>query len=135
MATIVNLDELLPEDIVVTYRGKDYPLPGDIDVESVFRLFAIFTALTTQPIDGKPEEMMEQIKSRFGDVNAELLALFRERQPDLEKLPFGIAGTGAVIKLILGQLGLSISNTGDPTPPPRTAKKTTARRASNRKRM
>src|SRR5438105_2962391 len=37
-ARIVQLDDLVPDELVFNYRGTDYRLPGDIDTETTFRL-------------------------------------------------------------------------------------------------
>lgn len=123
MVQVVDLDELLPEDITVRVRGTGYQLPGDMDVEQVFRLFELYLALSKIESDD-PAAMFAEVKGRFGDINAELLDLFKIRQPDLEKLPFGIRGIGAMLRLVLEQLGLKITETDPPTPSPRPKRTT-----------
>ena len=107
MAQIVNLNELVPEDIVIRYGTppKDYRLPGDISVDSVFRLFAMFQALTATPVEGEGAALLADLKNRFGDIEAELLALFQIRDPKMTTLPFGIASLNQVLRIILASWG------------------------------
>lgn len=133
MPQIIDLNELVPEDIIIRYGSPpvDYRLPGDMDVEAVFRLFEMFRALSVT--EGDDDEVFDQLKGRFGDIRAELLKLFQVRDPSLVELPFGIRGTGALLRVILQQLGMSVSDE-DPRPasptraPSRTPKKPAARR-------
>lgn len=132
MPQIIDLNELVPEDIVIRYGTPpvDYKLPGDMDVESVFRLFEMYRALAVT--EGDDNEVFDQLKTRFGDIRAELLKLFQVRDPKLAELPFGIRGIGALLRVILGQLGVTVSEE-TPTPPsparkpPRTRKPATRR--------
>lgn len=130
MATeIVNLDELLPDDVVVKYQGVDYRLPGDVDTETVFKLMDQFKALTS--IDGEDADtVFAEMRTRVSDIHAELLALFQVRQPQLTELKLGLRATGALLKVILGRYGVQITDTGNPTQP---APKKTPRKPAVRK--
>lgn len=133
MAQIINLNELVPEDIIIQYGTPivDYRLPGDMDVEAVFRLFEMFRALSVTEGDG--DEVFDQLKTRFGDIRLELLRLFQQRQPELTELPFGIRGTGALLRVILGQLGVNVTEE-TPTPPSPTKKaRSTAKKKPTRR--
>lgn len=110
MAQIIDLNELVPQDIIIRYGSpaKDYKLPGDISTEMVFRLFEMRQALAT--VEGKtPGEIVGAMKGRFGDIEGELLKLFQQRDPKLTYLPFGIRAMGAVLAVVLGQLGLEVT--------------------------
>lgn len=130
MAQIIEMNELVPEDIIVRYGNPpvDYKIPGDIDVETVFRLFEMFQALSST--EGNDQEVFDSLKAKFGDIRAELLKLFQVRDPKLKELPFGLRGTGALLRVILGQLGLVVT-AENPTPPKR---KTTPKRTVPRAR-
>lgn len=127
MPQIVDLNDLVPEDIIIRYGRPpvDYKLPGDMDVEAVFRLFEMFRALSVT--EGNDEEVFGQLKGRFGDIRAELLKLFQVRDPKLKELPLGIRGTGALLRVILQQLGVSVTE-DTPTRPSPARKKPAAKR-------
>lgn len=134
MARIVDINALVPEDIVIRYGTppKDYRLPGDLSVETVFRLFEMFQALTT--VTGSDAgEVVGELRQRFGDIEHELLLLFQQRDPKLEKLPFGIGALGQVLRVILGQLGLTVTDE-NPTPPTPTPSSARTRSKPARKR-
>lgn len=117
MAQIIDLNELVPEDITIRYGRPpvDYKLQGDMSVEAVFRLFEMFRTISSVT-EGDDDEVFDQLKGRFGDIREELLKLFQVRQPDMTELPFGIRGIGALLQVILQQLGVSVSDE-TPTPP------------------
>jgi hypothetical protein len=123
MATIVDLNALIPEDVVIRYGRppKDYAIPGDISTETVFRLFDMYEKLKV--VEG--DDAITGLKAGLRELEAELLELFRVRDPKLQTLPFGLTGLGHVIRTVLGQLGLQV--TENPTPPkPKT--RTTSRK-------
>lgn len=125
MAQIIDLNELVPQDITIRYGtpAKDYKLPGDISTEMVFRLFEMRQALAS--IDATdPVKIVEAMKARFGDIEAELLTLFQQRNPAMKSLPFGIRAMGAVLAVVLGQLGLTVTE-DPPTPAPPPARSRT----------
>lgn len=137
MAKIVNLNELVGDDIVFEYGNpaKRYAIPGDIEVGKVFELFEMFTNVSK--IDSKkPEEMVGEVRRKFEDIQARLLALFQQRDAKLKTLPFGIRGTGIVLRTILADLGVSVTEES-PTPPSRPTarrKKTSSVKTKTRKR-
>lgn len=114
MANIIQLDSLVPEDLEFTYRGESYVIPGDLDGETVLKLFRMFGQLAqlmakagedpgTETDARKAATEMRRISA---DVDKTLLELFRLRQPGIEKLPFGVKTMPIVIKTILEHLGL-----------------------------
>lgn len=126
MTEIVNLDDLVPPDVELTYRGKKYVIDGDTSVEDVFRLFALYRELAeAQAIEGNDEEQVEKVKAAFGRVQEHILKLLQKRTPDLDESPFGMKGTMEVIKIVLSKLGLGIVEDDDP-PTPRPARKRAA---------
>lgn len=138
MAKIINLNELVGEDIVFKYGQpvKDYRLPGDIDVDTVFELFQMFTTISEIKAT-EASEIVTEVKQKFDDITARLLPLFQQRDAKLKSLPFGIRGTGVVLRTVLAELGVSVDQ-ADPTPPPpnratrRTVKKKTATKRKSR---
>lgn len=136
MTKIINLNELVGEDIVFKYGQpvKNYRLPGDIDVDTVFELFQMFTTISEiKATDAN--EIVAEVKQKFDDITAQLLSLFQQRDPKLKSLPFGIRGTGVVLRTVLAELGVSVDQ-ADPTPPPlnRAARRTPKRKTATRKR-
>lgn len=126
MAKIIDLNELVAEDIVLRYGRpvKEYRIPGDVSVDTVFTLFDAFTQLTA--IEGDdPQQLADEVKRRFERIRDLVFGLLKERQPGLKEYPFGIRGTGAVLQVILSELGVN-ATAEDPTPPSPTPKRRTS---------
>lgn len=117
MTQIVNLNELVGEDIVFQYGTPvvEYRIPGDVDVETVFELFEMFLGLSKIKGDD-PEKLAADVQRGFFDIRDKLLKLLQIRSPKLTSYPFGIRGTGIVLRSILSDLGVQVSNE-NPTPP------------------
>ena len=143
MAQITNLNELVPEDIVFQYGNPpvEYVVPGDLDGETVFKLFRMFGSLAElmgANVDDAAKTS-RHVNRLSREVDATLLALFQIRQPDLEKLPFGFKSMPIVIRTIMQHLGLGVAD--DPSPAPKRkpqtgrkrsqTKRSTSRRASS----
>lgn len=120
MPEIIDLDELVPEDIVFKYRSTEYTIPGDLRTDQTLELFALLQRLAAAESTGKPGEL----KRIIGQTEAALLPIFQVHQPEMEKLPFGAAGLGLVLRRVLWLIGLlQIVEPGDeevdpPTPAP-----------------
>jgi hypothetical protein len=112
MARIVNLDDYVPEDVDFTYRGSNYILPGDVDVDQTFELLSLFIeAEDAQAGDLKRKHAYNK------KVQATLLKLFQVRQPELENLPFGQMALSVVLRETLVVLGLIVVEPDPPVPP------------------
>ncbi len=126
-----NLDEsgVLEAPRTVRIRGTDYQLPGDIPAA----LFVRVQAVASAGEDATPEQAEA--------VYAELLGVFRDYQPDLERLPLGLNEMVLAIGIIYGEgdedgADGAAPPTGTPTTPkpkPRrasTSKKSRSSRSS-----
>lgn len=112
MTQIVDLDAIVPEDVTFSFRGKKYLLPGDLDVEHTYKLLRCFTAA------GKAEQgddlgKRERAETQLRDA---LLELFRQRDPELAELPFGVKGLQIVLIEVLKAIGLEIQSGGEGPP-------------------
>lgn len=144
MAQIIKIDELVPEEIIFQYKDVDYSLPGDIDVDTTFRLQQLLVQLgqaeqavataQLERLQAVKEAAVSRAESRLSralntqrqatlKVEKEILALFKVNHPDLEKLPFGAAGFQAVLSHVLLMLGFGTfsdeEEEPDPTPAPK----------------
>jgi hypothetical protein len=138
---IVELDALVPDDIEFRYQGGKYVLPGDISVETTFRIQKLLLALNAaeQAAVGaedeklKAEAIADQERLTL-EVEELLLGLFRQRDENLESLPFGVVGFQHVLSLVLVKLGFGdVPVEDDAGPPPkRAARKTSPRSNSSR---
>lgn len=116
MAEIINLDELVPEDVVFKYQGKEYVLPGDISTESVFKLFKFFREMLEAQKPKDDEELdTKEIEDTVTKLKAELLILFQERDPSLKDVPFGVSSMPIVMQTLLAKLGVEVTEEGNPT--------------------
>jgi hypothetical protein len=123
---IVNLDELIPDDLTIRVGGQDYELPGDIDTETTFKLDKLMrklgeaeTKVASADVTDEDRETAEKLTLEAQEI---VLELFRIKQPDMEKLPFGARGFSQVLARILMRLGwgdLEVS----PPPPNRAARR------------
>lgn len=120
MARITNIDDLIPEDIELVYRGQTYVISGDVAVPDVLKMFraivdiaAVQTTLDI-PEDATDEEIKEASAAAEKDANAklervqkEILALINANRPadeQLKKSPFGQRSLPIVLQEVLGHL-------------------------------
>ena len=122
MAEIIDLDELVPDDIVFKYRGQQYTMAGDIDTETVFRLFRMYAEFAEENEDADAAERTTIKVKEF------LLQLFQQRMPDLEALPFGVKSMPLVMQQVLSGLGVDATADPPPPPPPAPGGKTSTKR-------
>jgi hypothetical protein len=102
VAQIIELDPLVPEDITFRFRGGEYSIPGDIDVETTFRLLKLFR----RAADVEESEDLDAKEKVNLEVRDALLDLFRQRDPDLAELPFGVIAFRHVLSEVLQAIGL-----------------------------
>jgi hypothetical protein len=93
MPTIVDLDVLAGKDREVRLGGKVYALPGDIPLDLYAKL-ASFRDRDTDDAEAQDTAAVE--------IYEEMLALFRVRQPELERLPIGLTAAVRLIPLVYG---------------------------------
>ena len=122
----IELDEIIPEDITFAYKGKEYVIPGDIDVDTTFDL----TALLIRHGAAEEKGDTEEVRAVNKEVEQKLLYLFQQRDPELEALPFGVIGYRFVLAQVLTSLGLLIVEEPETPPKPRRAKRSPSRRSS-----
>lgn len=124
----INLDELIPEDLVFKYQGEAYAIPGDLDVDVAMRLFKMLQDQAKAEQTGDSKETERNLKQS----RAFLLELFRERSPELDRLPFGINSTPVVIIEILKFLGV-LAGSDEKWPVDPTANRATKRASAKAK--
>lgn len=136
MPEIVDIDELVPDDIEFKYRGETYTIPGDLDVDETLELYALLTRLAKAESTGSEAEL----KRILDKAKGALLPIFQVYQPDMEKLPFGAAGLGIVLRRVLQLIGLlqvvddgGGSGVRDPQKPPpnRAQRRASAKKAAS----
>lgn len=124
---IVELDDLVPDAIDFRYQGKSYILPGDITVETTFQLQKLLTALAEAEADPKKTAQQEKLTLEVEQV---LLGLFRQADPELASLPFGVIGFQHVLTFLLTKLGFG--GQAEPVDPPNRAARRSAKSKSRR---
>lgn len=118
MPRIIDLDVVAPEDTIVVIGGEEYTLPGDIPVP---HMLAIERAASEFFADD------EDTTERLLALQAQVLKLFRIRQPDMDELPpLGLAGLIQFVQAIYGP-------PEDEPDPPRPAPKRRSGTTSSRK--
>lgn len=128
MARIINLDEIVPENVIIKYRDVEYPIPGDPPLEYVFGLWdAAQKAQESLPL----AEQVEVMES----VHARLLRVFQVADPSILHLPFGAQGLVAVSNVLFGMYGLVTDEpveeeVDEENPGPARSTKRTSRRSS-----
>lgn len=98
MAQIIDLDDLVPDDLEFRFRGETYVVAGDLSIETVLGLIKNLGRWTEAKNDKESQDALLGLER-------DLLVLFKERQPDLEKLPFGLQGVTQVTLALLRQIG------------------------------
>jgi hypothetical protein len=113
MARIIELDALVPDDVVFQLNGKKYAVPGDPDVEMILRLIKLSARVgdadNTVAKAGTPAAMAKAQKTQEDaatELRDELLGLFQVRQPDMERLPFGMIALQHVLAELFREVGL-----------------------------
>jgi len=156
--SVVDLDVLVPEEIVFKFKGAEYRLPGDIDVETTFTLQTLVVemaqseeevaraniqrlqAVKEQAIkraDTAVRAAVERQRRVTMKTEAEILELFKVNHPDLAKLPFGSTGFQHVLSHVLIKLGFGLGDDEpeqDPpkkTPPPGSRNRSQQSRSSS----
>lgn len=133
MAKIVNIDQMIPEDVEIVYRGKTYTIPGDVDGETVFTLLNQFRALAILGAESREgEDVTKKLDTAAKKLNELLLGLFQITDPELKELPFGTKSLPLVVREILVSFGLvQEDDAADPpkraTSIPKTRKPSSAR--------
>lgn len=140
-SNITNLDELVGQDHEFVYRGTTYKVPGDPATESVFEFLMLYDDLLSAQVAASGAEgaavagEREKVQKLYGTIEAKLLVLFRELDPDLEELPFGFKGTMHVLRVVLGLLGVTVDgDAGPPAPAPTPKRATSVKKAPAKRR-
>lgn len=127
MPEIVDLDALVPEDIVFKYRQTEYTIPGDLRTGQTLELYALLTRLARAEAKGGAGELKRIIEQ----CEAALLPIFQVNQPDMTELPFGAAGLGHVLRRVLELIGMLESiPAGEVANPPNRAARRQAQRST-----
>jgi hypothetical protein len=132
---IIELDPLVPDAIEFRYQGKSYTLPGEVSVETTFRLQKLLVALRKAEVEAGAEKngAVDQQEKLTLEVEDLLLGLFKQTDPDLERLPFGAIGFQHVLAHLLIKLGFAEVEVEDPTktePPPKKSRRSSTSRSS-----
>ena len=130
MTDIVDLDVLVPDDIVFKYRGEELAVPGDLKVPETLRLYKLLKQIADA--DAAEENEDAELERTSALVQATLLDVFKIRQPDLTELPFGAVATRHVLQRILVSLGAIPDPEAPPDPPKPSRKKAQPPRARSR---
>lgn len=139
MAKVTNIDELLPEDIELVYKGTTYTIPGDIQIPDVLSLFLMIQKMSAT----NPAEVTEaQAKKQFETIETGLLKILNldrieKGEELLTRNPFGTRGLGIACAKILEHLVPEIFDPGaaDPNPKaPVPVRKPPVKRSSTLKR-
>jgi len=126
MAKLIRLNEVLPQDLEVEIEvaGKlqRFVLPGDLTTVQIFGLIELFQeALKAEEVEDTAAQIVA-MRDAAAKLDTYLLDLFKERQPDMERLPFGRVGSRALVAEILTNFGFSMlgpdtpDDEPDPTP-------------------
>lgn len=143
MAKEIDLDALIPDDLEFHYRGETYTIPGDVDTETVLRMFRMFQLLLeTRDLaqgaaDADAKKFGAKIDKAYEEINSILLTLFQVNQPHLTALPFGVAAMPHVIAGVLQLLGVTAdpltgeSSEESTTSPPKKPQRSAPRKRSS----
>lgn len=124
MARKLDLDSLQPDDIALGFRGKEYLMPGAIPVPTIMRFLRLQHRVeeTKGKSDKEVGEVLEGILrevTESGDPNTPgIMELLRERQPDLETLPFSMDDVLEIITFLIADQNVeTVRKAGEPEQP------------------
>jgi hypothetical protein len=125
--SVVNIDALLPPDIVFVVAGQDYRLRGNIEAAHAFKIMR----LQEQQDAARESSDLTEFMLSAQTLHDYLLDLFREKQPKIEELPWDMSQMNRIASVILaramGATPEALSEMGDDEDPPK------ARAAGQRK--
>jgi len=128
MAGIVNIDAVLPPDIVFVVGGEKFAIRGDIAARHAFAI----QRLNQAQEDARTAEDVDAFLAAAAETHDYLLGLFREKSPKLEQLPWDLAQMNRIAGIILARaMGASVESLeslGDPPTKVAVAKSPTASR-------
>lgn len=84
MARFIDLDDIVPEAIIIRVGGEEWKLPGDIPVPLYLELERLWSEA-----GGEDGDAATAAASRMTEI---LLGLFRREHPDMTELPVGARG-------------------------------------------
>lgn len=133
----LDLDAIVPRDFEIRFRGKSYWIPGDMDVETTYRLQDLYNGLVLAEgfQDGKePDE--EKARALTLELRKEIAALMtagaKVRDADAEDVkvpPGGAQAMAALTIAVLKRVGFG----ADEPDPPKPVRKTQAKRKKRKK--
>lgn len=131
---IIELDPLVPDEIEFRYQGKSYVLPGDVSVETTFQLQRLLVQLAAAEEDAlnNSNGALDRQEKLTLQVEGVLLELFKQKDPDLESLPFGTYGFRVVLATVLTKLGFGEAEAPPDPPKGATIKKKPPAKKSRR---
>ena len=118
---VVDLDRLVP-DLVFQYGGERYTISGDPPVEVLLELQDLAVELDGGQAD---EERTGEIARRFVEIVGDL---FRDRDPSLERLPFGVVQCQRIVEELVANATPAASRATRRAAKPATARKPGTRR-------
>ncbi len=119
MTSIVDIDALVPDDFVLRVDGTEYPVPGDLPVEVVLRLFKANQALAELQGSGDNDAVMDGLEAIIGIIHDVL----RIRTPDAEPA-LGPRQMMQIVGVLLTRFNGG-DEEADAAPPTRTTRRTT----------
>jgi hypothetical protein len=147
---VIDLDAVVPDDHLFKYRGREWRLPGDIDVDTVANLVKITNnlakaeGLLTDEKTGERFQPNAQAQKKWsGELRREYEWLFAVYQPDADPAEMPTASMQALSAIhatIMVALGFTSQEPNGPllaakakmaVPKKRPAKRTTRTRKSS----
>lgn len=119
---IVDLRDYIPADITFVLPDGEWTMPGDVDNETVWKIYALLLDVADLPDEDdtlRPAErrkLLDKAIDLDGQLQELLLTQFRRRHPDLETLPFLSRGSRLVAAELLKQLGFFQDAEPEPDP-------------------
>lgn len=126
---IIDLDQAVPESLIVKLGGKRYKLPGDIPIPDYLAIQRLSNSIT----EAAGEADGEQVAQVMEELYERVLELFRIEQPDLEELPLGPQRLGALVVAIYTRAAEEDADATDP-PTRRAGTRSSSSRRKSRSR-
>jgi hypothetical protein len=119
---IVNIDAVLPPDIIFVVGGDEYKIRGNIEAKHAFQIQKLNHA---QDVARETEDV-EAFLDAAQATHDYLLTLFQEKQPRLTQLPWDLAQMNRIAGIVLARaMGADLESLATLGDPPSEAKTTT----------
>lgn len=98
----INLDDHQPDDAVLTFKGVDYDIPGEIPVPTIVAMVRFQAKVEAAKASGDMQAIGDELEAMVDRI----MELIRERKPGAETLPLTVSHVTAIIVGLINTEGV-----------------------------